>query len=161
MTDPGAVAEAIREAAAAADLVLVTRGGGEGIERLDNEQVLLAAGSCPVPIVVACGHADDYLLLERVADRAFPTPTAAGAWLRTVLRERQAERVRAQEAQQVAQAGTLAKAVEGMQAEITALRVQVSQAHGRAQALAGTVRLLRWAVLALALMAAVLAARWL
>ncbi len=53
----------------------------------------------PVPAAVALGHTTDDLVLSPVADASFPTPTAFGAWLRSLLEERQA---RAQEAAQAA-----------------------------------------------------------
>ncbi|HYT88063.1 MAG TPA: hypothetical protein VEL76_05035 [Gemmataceae bacterium] len=36
----------------------------------------------PLPVLVALGHATDDLVVARVADASFPTPTALGAWLR-------------------------------------------------------------------------------
>jgi exonuclease VII large subunit len=52
-----------------------------------------------VPVLVALGHASDELVVGRVADACFPTPTALGAWLRDVVedkcrRARQAEEAR-------------------------------------------------------------------
>jgi hypothetical protein len=135
MADPGAVAHAVLEAGQAADVVVLTRGGGEGVERLDDEAVLRAVAACPVPCVVAVGHADDRLVVERVADRALPTPTAAGVWLRTVLREHRAAQARAEEARRITQAGALVKAAEEMRREIGLLRGALDTERERAQRL--------------------------
>jgi exodeoxyribonuclease VII large subunit len=135
MLDPRAVAAAIQSAAGAADVVLLTRGGGEAVERLDDEGVLRAVASCPVPVLVAVGHADNHLLVERVADRALPTPTAAGVWLRTVLREHRAAQARAEEARRITQAGALVKAAEEMRREIGLLRGALDTERERAQRL--------------------------
>jgi hypothetical protein len=47
-------------------------------------------------VLVALGHASDELVLGRVADASFPTPTVLGAWLREVVenKRRQAEEAR-------------------------------------------------------------------
>ncbi|WP_117236649.1 exodeoxyribonuclease VII large subunit [Thermus sediminis] len=98
LTDPGAVAEALRKAAEGPyDLVALVRGGGEGLEVLDHPEVWEAVASCPTPVVVALGHAADTLWVEGLADVAFPTPTALGHFLKeaveTVEREKAAAKL--------------------------------------------------------------------
>lgn len=88
MMDPGSVAKALEEQQARVgqvDMVIVARGGGEGIGVLDHETILFAASKRTLPLVTAIGHARDSTLLDEVADRAFPSPTALGAWLREQL----------------------------------------------------------------------------
>ena len=60
----------------------MTRGGGQTVHDLDDEELIGAVAGSPVPVLVALGHATDDLVVARVADASFPTPTALGAWLR-------------------------------------------------------------------------------
>jgi hypothetical protein len=77
MTRPAEVARAVGQATAA-HLIVMTRGGGEGVNALDDEDLIRAVAASPVPVGAAVGHASDYLVVGRVADAAFPTPTAFG-----------------------------------------------------------------------------------
>jgi hypothetical protein len=83
---PAEVVKALRNAAA--DAVVLTRGGGEGVNVLDGEGLIDAVAASPVPVAVALGHATDDLVLGRFADPCFPTPTAFGAWLRSRLEQK-------------------------------------------------------------------------
>lgn len=74
MSRPGEVARAVRQAAAHA--VVLTRGGGRDVDDLDADELIGAVAASPVPVLVALGHASDDLVVARVADAAFPTPTA-------------------------------------------------------------------------------------
>ena len=96
VTRPAEVARALR-GAAGASLVVLPR-GGEGVEALDDEELIGAVAASPVPVAVAVGHAPDDLVLGRAADASFPTPTAFGAWLRAALDDRRAQARRAAEA---------------------------------------------------------------
>jgi exodeoxyribonuclease VII large subunit len=136
ITDPEAVARGIARAARDADLVILARGGGEGLDVLDDERVLQAVAACPVPIVAALGHAADRLAAALVADHACETPTAAGVWLRSVLRETTAERTRAAQAEEVRRAGDLARAVDGLRREAERLRGELARERVRARLLA-------------------------
>src|SRR5262249_26035637 len=64
----------------------VPRGGGREVPDRDAGELIEAAASSPVPVVAALGHASDDLVLGRVADASFPTPTAFGSWLRACSR---------------------------------------------------------------------------
>lgn len=68
---------------------------------LDDDGLIGAVAASPAPVAVALGHAPDDLVLGRVADADFPTPTAFGAWLRSVLDDRRVRRRQAQEAEQL------------------------------------------------------------
>ncbi len=63
---------------------------------LDDEDLIRAVAASPVPVAVAAGHVTDDLVVGRVADAAFPTPTAFGGWLRGAV---DAARRRAREAE--------------------------------------------------------------
>jgi hypothetical protein len=75
MHRPGEVARAVRQAAGA-QAVALTRGGGQTVHNLDDEELIGAVAGSPVPVLVALGHATDDLVVGRVADASFPTPTA-------------------------------------------------------------------------------------
>jgi hypothetical protein len=87
MHRPTDVAKAIRQAADVQAIAL-TRGGGSDVHELDAEELIAAVASSPVPVLVALGHASDELVVGRVADVCFPTPTALGAWLWDVVEDK-------------------------------------------------------------------------
>lgn len=61
------------------DVLIIARGGGaaETLAVFNDERLLRAAASSPVPVISAVGHDVDLTLLDEVADIRAATPTAA------------------------------------------------------------------------------------
>lgn len=77
---PEAIAEAIvRAAEAGCDVIIVGRGGGgtEDLSAFNDEKVAYAVYNCPVPVISAVGHQDDYTVCDLAADKRESTPTGA------------------------------------------------------------------------------------
>lgn len=69
------------------DYIALIRGGGSGLEVFDDLNLAATVVAMQTPVLTALGHEVDHPFLERVACRAFTTPTAFGAWLKAMVEE--------------------------------------------------------------------------
>ncbi len=78
---PVSVAKAIARVVtdARADVLMLARGGGasEDLACFDDERVVMAIATSPIPVITGIGHQRDESLADLVADASAHTPTAA------------------------------------------------------------------------------------
>jgi hypothetical protein len=63
------------------DLIAISRGGGENLDIFNKAVIAETAIKLNALFLTAIGHQEDNTLLQRVADKAFITPTAFGQYL--------------------------------------------------------------------------------
>lgn len=62
------------------DTIALIRGGGNGIEALDDIAVLQTVSEMKTPIICAIGHVGEELFLKSIADKVAPTPNGLGQY---------------------------------------------------------------------------------
>ena len=62
------------------DVIAVVRGGGGGIEALDEIQVLQTVSVMATPVICAIGHVGEELFMKSIADKVAPTPNGLGQY---------------------------------------------------------------------------------
>ncbi|MGB3787786.1 MAG: exodeoxyribonuclease VII large subunit [Phormidesmis sp.] len=94
---PASIAKAIARVArdGRADVLILARGGGavEDLACFDDERVVMAIATSPIPVVTGIGHQRDESLADLVADACAHTPTAAAEQVAPSLDELYQEQV--------------------------------------------------------------------
>ncbi len=62
------------------DTIALIRGGGSGIEALDDTNVLQTVAEMKTPIICAIGHVGEELFLKSIADKVASTPNGLGQY---------------------------------------------------------------------------------
>lgn len=62
------------------DVIALIRGGGNGIEALDEIEVLKAVSEMKTPVICAIGHVGEELFMKSIADKVAPTPNGLGQY---------------------------------------------------------------------------------
>ena len=62
------------------DVIALIRGGGSGIEALDDVQVLQTVASMKTPVIYAIGHVGEELFMKSIADKVATTPNGLGQY---------------------------------------------------------------------------------
>lgn len=84
------------------DAIAIIRGGGTGIEALDNVDVLERIVTMNTPIISAIGHVNEQLFFKQVVDKLISTPNGLGQYFSemveriTMQREQSIERITTQ-----------------------------------------------------------------
>jgi len=83
---PSSIADALSAVASAQppyEAVMIMRGGGAKLDLacFDEYTVAAAIANCPVPVLTAIGHDQDYHVADMVANHFVKTPTALADWL--------------------------------------------------------------------------------
>ena len=73
------------------DLLVLSRGGGENMEVFNSPDLAACCLELEPLFVTAIGHKEDVSLVQKVADKAFITPTALGQYLNRIYNETVAE----------------------------------------------------------------------
>lgn len=74
------------------DVLALVRGGGGGIEALDDLSVLECVVDLNTPLICAVGHVDEKIFIKNLADKVAPTPNGLGTYfsnmVETVIQKR-------------------------------------------------------------------------
>lgn len=60
------------------DVLAIVRGGGSGIEALDDLEVLSTISELKTPVIGAIGHVEEKLFIKQILDKVASTPTGLG-----------------------------------------------------------------------------------
>lgn len=60
--------------------IAIVRGGGGGLEHLDDVKVLEVVANMNTPVIAAVGHVEEKVFLKQIVDKVSPTPNGLGAY---------------------------------------------------------------------------------
>lgn len=82
LNSPPEILQALSKQSGSADILVVSRGGGENLETFNNLDLARESIKLKPLLITAIGHAHDISLLDKVADKSFSTPTSFGNYLK-------------------------------------------------------------------------------
>lgn len=69
------------------DIIALVRGGGGGIENLDEIDVLQTVANLNSPIIAAIGHVEEKLFIKQIVDKEAPTPNGLGQFFSDIVEQ--------------------------------------------------------------------------
>ncbi len=69
------------------NVIALVRGGGGGIEKLDEIEVLETIGNLGTAFIAAIGHVEEKLFIKQLADKEAPTPNGLGSYFAKMVEE--------------------------------------------------------------------------
>ena len=69
------------------NVIALVRGGGGGIEKLDEIEVLETVGNLGTAFIAAIGHVEEKLFIKQLADKEAPTPNGLGSYFAKMVEE--------------------------------------------------------------------------
>ena len=69
------------------DVIALVRGGGGGIENLDEIEVLQKVANLKSPIIAAIGHVEEKLFIKQIVDKEAPTPNGLGQFFSEIVEQ--------------------------------------------------------------------------
>lgn len=67
------------------DAIALVRGGGGGIEALDDLIVLESVMNLTTPLICAVGHVEEKIFIKNIADKVAPTPNGLGSYFKDMV----------------------------------------------------------------------------
>lgn len=67
------------------DAIALIRGGGSGIEHLDDVNILETISNLSTALICAVGHVEDKLFIKFIADKVLPTPNGLGTYFKDMV----------------------------------------------------------------------------
>ena len=132
------------------DAIALVRGGGGGIEALDEIPGLECVSELETPLICAVGHVDEKIFIKNIADKVAPTPNGLGTYfsnmVESVIQKRNKSRavlVEEVKQQYIKQIETAEKQNKALQEQIEKMTKAsaVAQANFKAQSEAMTKQL--------------------
>lgn len=118
------------------DAIALVRGGGGGIEALDDLTVLESVLNLTTPLICAVGHVEEKIFIKNIADKVAPTPNGLGAYFKDMVESVAAKRSKSRAAlveevkkQYIQQIETAEKQNKSLQEQIE----KMTKASGEAQ----------------------------
>jgi len=119
--------------------IAIVRGGGGGLEHLDDIKVLEIVANLKTPVIAAVGHVEEKVFLKQIVDKVSPTPNGLGAYFSDLVekvnqKKEQSvavltEKIRKQFAEQIETANKQNKALQTQLGQLTKASEENQKQH--------------------------------